>query len=575
MWAGGFQEFDDMDVLLVFGGNPLISHSGYGVLMMDPVRRLKRAKANGLKLIVVDPRRSETARFADLVLQPLPGQDAAIAAGLIRLILAEGWEDTTFTEQFVGAERMDRLRSALKPFTPEMVERRAGLTPGQLRSAAMLFANNGRVGVAYGSTGPNMAPYSNLAQHLIETINVICGRFPRAGDPIRRVNLLDPPEMAPSAFVIAPTRPWEEHLPSRIRGAYALQGGERLSGTLAEEILTPGRDQICALVVDGGNPVLALPDQKQTIAALKSLELLVCIEPWMTPTARLAHYILPPLHFYERDSLTFSPAGGQTRPGATMQYLPAVVPPPRGSELVEDWYVYWSIASRVGREIVYPGKRALDVSKPPTIDEMLGLQMEGSRLAAKMSLDELRRHPHGVDFGTDLGVVGEAPPDTDGRFDVMPEDVAGELAEFLEQMSEDRRMLRDGHAFDFLLIPRRLRDVSNSNGPQIPSVRKRNPTNRAYLHSDELAKRGLERGDLVTIRSSHGEARFVIDSDNDLRHGVVSVAHGWGDLPEDGADPWKNGTCVNLLIDADRHYEAINAMPHFSAVPVDIQKSEP
>ena len=285
---------------------------------------MKEAKARGLKLIVVDPRKTETGHFADLHLQPFPGQDAAIAAGLLRIILAEGWEDADFCERHVGAQRMQSLRQAVEPVVIEAVERRAGLASGQLRATAEMFGRDGRTGIAYGATGPDMAAFSNLAQHMIELLNVVCGRFPRSNEPVRRLNAQSPPTRR-IEHVIAPSRAWEQEASSRIRGVGSLFG-ERLSGTLADEILTEGKGRIRALIVDGGNPALSLPDQRKTVRALGALDLLVCIDPWMTPTAKLAHYILPPFLQFERADISLDVPGFDFWPGSWIQYTPAIIP---------------------------------------------------------------------------------------------------------------------------------------------------------------------------------------------------------------------------------------------------------
>ena len=172
-WAAGPLDLVDMDVLMLFGVNPFIAHSTMSVLGVDPVKRLKRARQRGMKLIVVDPRRTETAAHADLAFQPYPGEDAAIAAGLIRLILDEGWHDVEFCDQYVGAERLAVLRDAVDPFTPEVTEARSGLEPGALRMIAEMFARDNRRGHVMTGTGPNMSQYSNLAVHMVQLLNVI------------------------------------------------------------------------------------------------------------------------------------------------------------------------------------------------------------------------------------------------------------------------------------------------------------------------------------------------------------------------------------------------------------------
>ena len=135
-WGAGTNDLDEAEVVLIVGANPLVSH-GLPVMAADPVRRLKRAKAQGTKIICIDPRRTETAHFADLVLQPFPGQDVAILAGIIRMVIENDWQDKAFCARHIGAQRMADLRAAVEPFDEHMVERRAGLEPGQLLAAAL------------------------------------------------------------------------------------------------------------------------------------------------------------------------------------------------------------------------------------------------------------------------------------------------------------------------------------------------------------------------------------------------------------------------------------------------------
>ncbi|MFY9327684.1 MAG: molybdopterin-dependent oxidoreductase [Georgfuchsia sp.] len=554
-----------MEVALLFGANPLLAHGSLGFIQADPVRRLKKARASGLKLIVIDPRRTETARHADLALQPYPGQDAAIAGGIIRLILEEGWEDKAFCAAHVGSDRMEALYRAVAPLTPEYVERRAGLRPGQIRAVAELFARDSKVGSVTVATGPSMSPFSNLVQHLADCINVICGRFLRAGEAVHQINAMGP--QAPLfAEVIPPMRHWEADGPSRIRGTRVLYG-ERPSGTLSDEILTPGKGQIRALLVSGGDPMTSFPDQDKTAAALSSLDLLVTINPWRAPTTQYAHYVLPPYMQFERADLPMNLAGYACWPGGWAQYTPPIIRPPQDSDLVHDWYVFWAIARKLGRSIVYNGTTPLDMETPPSCDDLLAIVLKD----APVTLDQLKQNPNGINL--DLGgqfVLPARPEARDNRFDPMPSDVADELARFLSSANIPGRIERDGKTFTHLLSTRRMRDLFNSNGRYLRTVRKRTPYNPAFMHPDDLAALGIAAGDRIELVSAHGRVTAIAGVDRDVKPGVVSIAHGWGALPGGNEDIADSGTAVNRLIDNDRHFEPINAMPHMSAVPVNI-----
>src|SRR5690606_25439318 len=140
MWAAGKIPLADSNVVMFVGSNPMLSYQAHGCVTVDPVKRMKRAKASGLKVIVIDPRRTETAAFADIHLQPRPGEDVTIAAGLIRLIFAIGNIDQAFCRDHVAPEHLEALRLAVEPFTPDYVSERAGISATSLEEAAEAFS---------------------------------------------------------------------------------------------------------------------------------------------------------------------------------------------------------------------------------------------------------------------------------------------------------------------------------------------------------------------------------------------------------------------------------------------------
>jgi anaerobic selenocysteine-containing dehydrogenase len=559
-WGGGTHDLDEAEVVLILGVNPMVSH-GLPIMAADPVRRMKRAKAAGKTIITIDPRRTETANFADLVLQPVPGQDVAIMAGIIRLVLANGWEDRDFCARHIGAERMTQLRAAVAPFDEEMVERRAELEPGQLLAVAQTFARDARKGSAYAGTGPCMAPYGNTTQHLVDCLNFICGRVKRAGD--RALTDMIGPHRPLHAEVIAPPRAYATVPPSRIRGAGAL-GGEKLTSTLAEEILTPGEGQLRALFNVGANAIVGVPNQRLITEAFRSLELLVTIDPFMTETARLSHYILPPTLMYERDDLPLSLAGYPLYPENWTQYTAAAVAPPADSEVMDEPLMMWEIARRLGITILFDGKQELPLDRAPTREELLEIRLQGSRF----TLDELKALQSGIVVDAPDLVIQEARPEAGALLDPMPADVAQEIAEFLRTEPDRSRAKKPGRpSYSHLLSSRRMRELFCSTGRHFSEVRKRRPYNPAFIAPEDMEEMKLKDGDRIWVSSEFASVEAIAQTDATLRPGVVSMAHGFGGLPEDEFD---GAACVNALIDSRRHVEPINAMPRMSGIPVNI-----
>ncbi len=559
-WGAGTHDLEEAEVVLILGVNPLVSH-GLPIMAADPVRRIKRARAAGTKIITIDPRRTETAHFADLALQPLPGQDVAIMAGLIRLVLTNGWEDRDFCSRHIGPLRMAQLRAAVEPFQIEMVESRAGLEPGQLSAAAQMFARDASKGSAYAGTGPCMAPFGNTTQHLVDCLNFICGRVKRAGD--RALTDMIGPLRPLHAEVIPPARSYASVPPSRIRGAGAV-GGEKLTSTLAEEILTPGDDQLRAMFVVGANPIVGIPNQHLITEAFRALDLLVTIDPFMTETARLSSFVLPPAMMYERADLPLSLAGYPLYPENWTQYTPAAVSPPPGSDVMEETLMMWEIARRLGVSINFDGKQKLGLDRPPLREDLLAIRLRGSRF----TIDDLKALPSGIVVEAPDLIIQEARPDADSLLDPMPADVAQEIADFLASESLcSADNARGTGRFSHLLSTRRMREIFCSTGRHLPEVRKRRPYNPAFLAPQDMAEMQLSDGDRISISSEFGSVVAIAQADSGLRSGVVSLAHGFGGLPGDELD---GAACVNLLIDTREHIEAINAMPRMSAIPVNI-----
>ncbi|MBA2933772.1 molybdopterin-dependent oxidoreductase [Sphingomonas sp. CGMCC 1.13654] len=553
IYLAGRQPLKGADVWMLCGVNPMVSMSGWSgnLPAYDPVKIIKEARREGLTLIVIDPVRTQTAEHADLFLQPLPGHDAAIFAAILNIVLSEGWHDASFCADY--ADGLEALAAAVAPFTEAMVEQRADLPPGQLRRAAEMFARDGRRGCAGGGTGPNMAAHSNLAEHLIEALNVVCGRFCRAGEPVPRLPVLHP-DRPVRAEARGPKRTWET-------GHKGVTGigtmfGQMMTATLADEILHDGPGGIRALFCVGSNPANALPDQRHAVKALGALDLLVTSDVVWSETAQLADIVFAVKQPFERpDHTHFLESLGFELPFA--QYTPALVDPPEDSDVVDDWLVYFALAQRLGLALELGGP--LDMSTVPDNDALLERLVAGSAIP----YEAVKASPSGAVFDREAPLVQPPRPGKAGRLDLAPADVLAEIAALLAEAQPDEGATH-------LLVCRRERETMNSFGRELAPTRRRFPRNPAWLNGADIAALGLHDGDRARIVAGHDAIETELRADPAVRPGVISMSHGWGGLPDRG-DPECDGASTTRLVSRDRAIESINAMPRLSGIPVRIE----
>ncbi len=559
-FMSGTQRFESSDVWMVIGCNSLVSMYG-GVTRFpsfNPTKRVREARARGLDLIVIDPRETELARMADLHLQPRPGEDPTLVAGMLRVILEEGLHDAEFCAQY--ANGVDALRNAVADFTLDYVSARTGVAEDQIAEAARRFAGGPR-GVASTGTGPSMAPHPNLTEHLVMDLNTICGRYNREGDAVANPGTLMP--SLPSVMgVMPPMRPFPGGARCRIRGLETV-AGEMPTAALADEILTPGEGQVRALIVFGGNPIVAFPDQAKTLRALRDLDLLVVVDPSLSSTAQLADYVIAPTLCLERADLTL--LMDSWYPEAYAMYTPAVATAPDG--VVEDWVLLWELARRLDTTISLPGG-PLDMTRRPTTDEVL----RNITTHARVGFDELRAHPSGALFRPESPVhVAAGDPSSPHRLEVAPQVLLEELRAVRDEPAVEGAGYLPGEQFSHRLIVRRLREVCNSVGQELPTLRAKRPYNPAFMNPEDLAVLGIESGDVVEIESADGCIRGVVEAAPDVLAGVVSMSHSWGGLPDSKASPRERGSTTSALIASDRIYDPVSGIPRMSAIPVNVR----
>jgi anaerobic selenocysteine-containing dehydrogenase len=560
-WEAGYHNFRDADVSMAIGYNPMVSSYGAvgGLQGTNPFTVMRRAKARGMKLIVVDPRKTELAAFADVFLQIRPGEDPTLLAGMVHIVLEEDLIDHEFCDRWVSG--LEELAASVAPFTPAYVAQRCGIAIDDLFRATRMLAAGPRGTVGTG-TGPNMAPHSSLTEHFALVLNTILGRVNRAGDRLES-GLFLYPETPRRAQVVAPRVPTSGH-PARFRGLRGYRG-EMPTTTLAEEILQEGDGQIRALIVSGGNPAVAWPDQELTLRALRDLELLVVIDHRMTATAELADYVIAPKLSLERADVPHLMDRWFRAPYS--MYTPVTIE--ASDDVYNEWEVFWEIARRLGSEIpVLGGPLPMDVK--PTDDEVIDLVYANSR----MPLDVVRAN-QGVVHEELAMVVQEAEESATARFTVAPEDLMAELAVVRAESTgaEVFAGYTEG-AYPFRLVSRRLKAVLNSLGTELSALRRSaGTTNYAYMHPSDLSELGLADDDLIDITSPHGTITGVVAGSPDVRRGVISMAHSWGGTALTDEKVRDIGTPTNRLVSTTDAYDPVTGMVVQSAIPVRVERS--
>lgn len=556
IWEAGYHNFNDADVLLAIGYNPMVSSFGPvgGLQGTNPYVVLRDAKKRGMKLIVIDPRRTEFATQADIHLAPKPGEDPTLMAGILKIVIDEGLYDHEFCEKWVAD--LPQLADAVSTFDLDYVSTRCDVPADDIVAAARMFATAGK-GTSGTGTGPSMAPHSSLTEHLSIVLNTICGRVNREGDTLESGYFLYPE--TPRRAQVHAARPPATGAQQRVRNLRGIRG-EMLTTALAEEILNPGEGRVRALIVSGGNPVVAWPDQELTIEAMEDLELLVVVDHRMSATAEFADYVIAPTLSLERADVPHLMDRWFRAPYTN--YTEAITP--RIGDVLNEWEVFWELARRLNSPLPFPGGDA-PMDRRPTDDEMLDLVYAGSR----MPMDEVRRNRMKVHPDKAM-IVQPADPQCTAKFTVAPDDIVGEMRLIVTEGDSASALGVDPNLYPFRLVSRRLKHVLNSFGSELSALGAKGSTNPAYMNPDDMEAYDLADGDLIEIFSPRASVQAVVESASDVRRGVISMAHSWGGSSLTDEKVRDIGTPTSRLVSVDKGYDTVNGMVVQSAIPVRI-----
>jgi anaerobic selenocysteine-containing dehydrogenase len=409
-----------------------------------------------------------------------------------------------------------------------------------------------------------MAASGTLVEYLALCLDTVCGHWLRSGEIVRNGGVLTA-AVAAKAQAADPVDPDALRPMSRFRGLGMISGGMP-SATLAEEILTEGPGQIRALISCGGNPVAALPDHDRTVRAMRSLDLLVQVDPYLSQTAQLADYVIAPHVSLETagstqklENVVAVYATGYGFDGDEAFYTEAVLEPPDGSEVIEDWMLFYGLAARLGLQLAITPAAGLpvplDMHQQPTSDELIETMCRGSRVP--LAEVRRRRSPGRLPPAPTITV---APKDEGwtGRLDVGN----AQLMALLTQWSPPHD--QEG---TFRLLCRRMPHVVNSSF-NLPVTNRGRPHNPAFLNPDDMAACGLVTGDSVTIESAHGSITALVAPDPALRPGTVSMSFGFGGHTSTDNLVEEAGSTVQRLLSPLDQPDPFSGQPTMSGLAV-------
>jgi anaerobic selenocysteine-containing dehydrogenase len=528
-------DVDRTDYFLVMGANPLASN---GSIMTAPgIRsRIKAVQARGGRVVVLDPRRTETAGIADEHHFIRPGTDALFLLGVLNAIFEAG--GAGLGRLAAHTDGLGDLQAAVRAFPPQRVAERTGIDEQTIRRIAREFAT-AQSAVAYGRVGLSVQQFGGLCQWLVNALNAVTGNLDEPGGMMWPRPAFDLLQQAQRGAVHMGR--WN----SRVRNLPEFDG-EFPVATMAEEMLAPGPGHVRALVTVAGNPVLSTPNGTQLDEALSRLEFMVSIDPYVNETTRHADVILPPATGLEVEHYDVIFHHFAVR--NTARYSEPLFP--IGPEQRFDWQIFEGLRERMNGK---PGK---------TPRERLDLGLQNGPYGT--SIDELREHPHGVDYGALQPCMPDRLLTADGRIRLAPAAFVADLARLGATLAEPVPPL--------MLIGRRQLRSNNSWMHNAPRLMRGADRCTLMLHPVDAESRGIATGDRVEVRSRVGAISVPAEITDAVMPGVVSLPHGFGHS-RPGARlslaETKPGASLNDLTDHER-LDTLTGNAALNGVPVEV-----
>jgi len=554
-------DIDRTAFLLCVGANPLISNGSF-MTAPDVPRRLRALRERGGRLVVVDPRRTETARVADEWVPIRPGSDAAWLLALTQVLVASGRVDAVrMAAQTVG---WDDVQRHLNDFTPERVAEFTGVPAATTHRLAHEFAD-AATGSVYSRIGVCNNRFGTLGTWATDLLNLAAARLGAVGGAMFPTPAVDLAALMP--LLGDGHGRWR----SRVRGLPETLG-DLPAATLADEIETPGPGQVRALVTFAGNPALSVPNSQRLERALGQLEFMVAIDVYVNETTRHADVILPPAWGLAEEHVELMMANQAVH--NYVRWNPPVVAAAAGERA--DWEILVEIAERLGGgptgmapidAMIRAARRVGLQWTPDKVAEwLIRLGPHGDRFlpwSKGLNRRRLLQSPHGVDLGPLQPGLRRRILHRDRKVRLAPAPIIDALAELREAVAIPPTR-------DLLLIGRREQRTNNSWMHNIPSLVAGRERCVLYVHPADAERCGVRDGDMAVLESRVHRGPIRVALHEDIAPGVVSLPHGWGHA---ASAPWQRvagahpGVSANDWTD-DAEVERVVGQSVLNGVPV-------
>ncbi|MCP9273654.1 molybdopterin-dependent oxidoreductase [Mycolicibacterium sp. CAU 1645] len=590
MWNAPIPDLDRTDHLVILGANPAVSQ-GSMLSAPDVTGRLTAITRRGGRVVVVDPRRTETAARASEWVPIRPGTDALLLFALLRTLAEEGLvsRPAHLDGRVLG---LDEAIALAEPFSPERVSAATGIDAATIRRLAIDLASAGNP-VLYSRIGVCTQEFGTLATWLVFVVNVALGAVDRLGGA-----LFPKPAVSSPMFMKPPDQTgagWEfGRFRSRVSGAPEVLSQFPL-GCLAEEIDTPGEGRISALISVAGNPVISAPGARRLDEALPQLDAMICIDNWLNETTRHAHVILPGLSPLERahaDDLYWMYAiascikwseplfaSASDRPGE-WELLLRIAGAALGTPVpdvdvtaMDDLYVQGLLATvcategtpLTGRDAGAAFTALAGRGPERLVDLGIRLGPWGDDLGSRpggLTLEEVRRHPDGLRLADlEEGRLTDAVSTPSGCIELIHPHIVSDIPRLAARMERESQPL--------LLTSRRQLRSNNSWMHNVPTLMRGRDRCTLLVHPADAGALGLADAEMATVETDAGSVDVLVKITAEMMPGVVSLPHGWGHglpgtrLGVANAHPGINSNLLNPVnvLDVPSNTHVVNGVP--------------